>query len=115
MCWTEERACRSTGGGRESKRQGVTAEVLSVCKRNVMSWTRANSSSSRSTLVPVRGLAGERTSSWYIIDQRLICQGFENLLKERLWDNQRELRMGGDEAKGVKEVRMTGRRRTLGV
>lgn len=65
----------------QESRQGVTAEVSSACKRNVMSWTRANSSSSRSTLVPVRGLAGERTSSWYIIDQRLICQGFENLLR----------------------------------
>jgi hypothetical protein len=41
--------------------------------------------------VPVRGGARERTGSWFIIDQMLICQGLQNLSKERLWDNQCEL------------------------
>jgi hypothetical protein len=44
----------------------------------------------RSTLVPVRGTR-KRTSSWYIIDQRLIMSGVGKVVKERLWDNQREL------------------------
>lgn len=37
----------------------------------------------------------ERTSSWFIIYQRLICQGLVNLSKERLWDNQCELSWAG--------------------
>ena len=51
----------------QERRQGVTAEVSSGLKRNVMSWTRANSSSSRSTTGSGPGAVGGREN------QLLVC------------------------------------------
>jgi hypothetical protein len=76
----------------ESKRQGMPTEVSEWWEkeRDGLDERKGSSSNSSPQLVPVRGTR-KRTGSWYIIDQRLIFQGLQNLLKERLWDNQCEL------------------------
>jgi len=87
----------------EEQRQGMSTEASGAGKKERDELDEGKVVEQRSTLVPVRGTR-KRTSSWYIIDQRLICQGLENLLRSDYgttsvnlggWARQREQKRPG--------------------
>jgi hypothetical protein len=65
--------------------------------------------------VPVQGWAGKRTSSWYDIDQRLICQGVRKFVKGATMGQPVWTVVVGTRQKEEKKPGRCGRCRTLGV